>query len=74
MKEFHAYKNDDGTYKLEVIADYYEHNELKEAHVIFPRVNVVSDSLYLKPNGDLFRVEVLQELNEHEYEQYNIQL
>lgn len=56
MREFHAYRNEDGTYELEVIGEFYKDNELKEAHVVWPKVKVVSDSLVMKANGDLFTV------------------
>lgn len=58
MREFHAYRNEDGTYKLEVIVELYENDELKEAHVVWPKVSIVSDSLVIKASGDLFTVVV----------------
>ena len=56
MREFHAYRNEDGTYELEVIGEFYEGQELKEAHIVWPKVSIVSDSLVIKASGDLFTV------------------
>ncbi len=45
MKELHAYRNEDGTYKLEIVGECYDKGELIEAHVIYESVEINSTSL-----------------------------
>ena len=58
MKEMHAYRNDDGTYTLEVIAEILKNDELEEVKIVYPSVDVTSDEMFLKPTGELFRFEL----------------
>ena len=58
MKEIRAYKNEDGTYKLEVVVEYYDKGELMEAHVIYPRVKIESKDFVLKSHGELFSLTI----------------
>lgn len=58
MKEFHAYRNEDGTYKLEIIGEYYDKGELLEAHVIYERVKLESKDFVMKSRGELFSITV----------------
>jgi len=45
MKEIHAYLNDDGTYRLECIADTHIGGELMEAKIIYERVTLTIGAL-----------------------------
>lgn len=45
MKEIHAYLNDDGTYRLECIADAYIDGELMEAKIMYERAKLIIDAL-----------------------------
>ena len=58
MKEIHAYRNEDGTYKLEVVGEYYGKGELMEFHVIYERAKIESKDFVLKSHGELFSIEV----------------
>ena len=59
MKEMHAYRNDDGTYKLELVGEYYDNKgELMEAHVIYERVKCESKDFVMKSRGELFSITV----------------
>ena len=58
MKEIHAYRNEDGTYKLELIGDYYDNGELLEAHIVYKRVQIESRDFTLKSFGELFHVTI----------------
>lgn len=58
MKEIHAYRNEDGAYKLEIIGEYYDKGELLEAHVIYERVKLEPKDFVLKPFGELFAVTI----------------
>lgn len=58
MKEMHAYRNDDGTYKLELVGEYYDKGELMEAHVIYERVKLESKDLAMRSRGELFSINV----------------
>ena len=58
MKEIHAYKNADGTYKLELIGDFYDDGEMFEAHIVYERAKIESKDFMLKPFGELFTVTV----------------
>lgn len=58
MKEIHAYRNEDGTYKLEVVAECIDKGELLEARIIYPRTKIESKDFVLKPFGELFAVTI----------------
>lgn len=58
MKEIHAYRNEDGTYKLEVVMDYVDKGEQLEARIIYPRTKIESKDFVLKPFGELFAVTI----------------
>ena len=58
MKEMHAYRNEDGTYKLELVGEYYDKGELVEAHVIYERVKFESKDLVMRSRGELFSITV----------------
>ena len=45
MKEVHAYRNEDGTYKLEIVGEYCVNGELFEARVIYEKAKINSDGL-----------------------------
>jgi hypothetical protein len=61
MKEFHAYLNDDGTYKVETTVTTHYDGKSSSMHVTYPRVqltmNVLADLTsnklcIFKPRGD----------------------
>lgn len=58
MKEIHAYRNEDGTYKLEIVAECIDNGEQFEARVIYPRTKIESKDFVLKPFGELFAVTI----------------
>lgn len=58
MKEMHAYRNEDGTYKLEIVGEYYNKGELMEAHVIYERVKLESKDLVMRSRGEIFSITV----------------
>ncbi len=58
MKEIHAYRNEDGTYKLELIADFYDKGELVEARIIYESVRMESRDLVMRSHGELFSVSI----------------
>ena len=45
MKEIHAYNNNDGTYRLECIADTNINGEPMEAKIIYERAKLTIDAL-----------------------------
>ena len=45
MKEIHAYKNDDDTYRLECIADTHIDGELMESKIIYERATLTIGAL-----------------------------
>lgn len=45
MKEIHAYRNDDGTYRIEGIKEVYDGKELIDATVKFNRARISIDAL-----------------------------
>ena len=45
MKEIHAYRNEDGTYRLECIADTKIDGELREVQVVYARARLNIDAL-----------------------------
>ena len=64
IKEIHAYKNNDGTYHLECIADTYVDGELMEVKVIYERANLTIDALANPLLGTI--CELVVEENENE--------
>lgn len=58
MKEIHAYRNEDGTYKLEVVIEFLDKGELVEARVIYERTKIESKDFMIKPMGELFAVTI----------------
>ena len=58
VKEIHAYRNEDGTYKLELIGECYDNGELFDAHIIYGRVMIKSDDFMIKPFGELFALTI----------------
>lgn len=58
MKEIHAYRNEDGTYKLEIVAECDNNGERFEAHIVYPRTKIESRDFVLKPFGELFAVTI----------------
>ena len=58
MKEIHAYKNEDGTYKLELIADYYDKGKLIEARIVYDRARVDSNYFVVDSRGEIFSIVV----------------
>ena len=63
MKEIHAYRNEDGTYKLEIIADYIKNGELMEAHIIYESIEIKSNDFMLSPSGEIFTFVMNKENN-----------
>lgn len=64
MKEIHAYKNDDGTYRLECIADTHIDGELMEAKIIYERATLTIGALAGSSSGAI--CELIVEENENE--------
>jgi hypothetical protein len=58
MKEIHAYRNEDGTYKLEVVMECIDKGDPLEARIIYPRTKIEPKDFILKPFGELFAVTV----------------
>lgn len=58
MIEIHAYRNDDGTYRIEGISSTMENGELKDVVVRMPRANVTVDVLTQRDAGEIFSIEV----------------
>lgn len=58
MKEIHAYRNEDGTYKLEIVIEFLDKGELVEARVIYERTKIESEDFMIKPMGELFAVTI----------------
>lgn len=59
LREFHAHRNEDGTYKLEVVVEYYDKkSDLMEAHIVYPRTKIESKDFVLKSTGELFVVNI----------------
>ena len=58
MKEIHAYKNEDGTYKLEVVVELLDKGEPVEARVIYEHTKIESKDFMIKPMGELFAVTI----------------
>jgi hypothetical protein len=58
MKEIHAYRNADGTYKLELVGECYDKGELVEVHVVYERVKIKSKDFVMKSRGELFSITV----------------
>ena len=58
MKEIHAYRNEDGTYKLEVVIEFLDKGELVEAHVVYEHAKIESKDFMIKPCGELFEVAI----------------
>lgn len=58
MKEIHAYRNDDGTYKLEFVVEYYDNGELMDARVIYNRVKLESKDPVLRSRAQLFSITI----------------
>ena len=54
MKEIHAYRNEDGTYRVEIIADCDRNGELIEAHIIYEHTKIKSNDFVLSPCGEIF--------------------
>lgn len=53
MKELHAYRNEDGTYKLDIVADYYDKGEWNEVHVIYECVDIKNNGLTFDLNLEI---------------------
>lgn len=58
MKEIHAYKNDDGTYKLEIVVEYYDKGKLMEARVIYERAKLNAEDFVMRSRGKLFSMTI----------------
>lgn len=58
MKEIHAYRNEDGTYKLELVIEYIDNGEPIEARVIYERTKIETKDFMIKPFGELFALTV----------------
>lgn len=64
MKEIHAYRNEDGTYRLECIADTNINGELMEAKVVYERARLNIDPLVGLSSGTI--CELIVEENDDE--------
>lgn len=58
MKEIHAYRNEDGTYKLEVVVELLDKGEPVEARVIYEHTKIETKDFMIKPMGELFEVTI----------------
>jgi hypothetical protein len=58
MKEIHAYRNEDGTYKLEVVVELLDKGEPVEARVIYEHTKIELKDFMIKPMGELFEVTI----------------
>lgn len=54
MKEIHAYLNEDGTYKLVIIADCIKNGEPIEAQIIYESVEIKSNDFIMSTSGEIF--------------------
>ena len=58
MKEIHAYLNEDGTYRVEVVGCAMESGELKEVVIQIPHASVTVDALTKEDTDELFSITV----------------
>lgn len=65
MKEIHAYRNEDGTYRLECIAETYIGGELMEAKVVYGRAKLTIDALTSHSSGTICELVVEEDDNEN---------
>lgn len=70
MKEIHAYLNEDGTYRVEIIGevkhnivatDGYYSKETIESKTIVPRAKIQIDALIDHDSGEIFSIELNEE-------------
>ena len=61
MKEIHAYRNDDGTYRLECAVDTYVDRELMEAKIIYERAKLTIDPLVSSSSDTILELIVEEE-------------
>ena len=64
MKEFYAYQNDDGTYRLEIPIEAYDQNgTLLKGKSIVPRARLAIEALADISNGELHSIVIEEESN-----------
>lgn len=64
MKEIHAYRNEDGTYRVEGIGYALDNGVSKKVAVRIPRAKIDVEALVSKDSGEICLVEV----KENKYE------
>jgi hypothetical protein len=58
MKEIHAYRNEDDTYRVEGIGYAMDNGVSKEVAVRIPRAKIDVEALVNKDSGEIYLVEV----------------
>lgn len=58
MKEIHAYRNEDGTYRVEGIGYAMDSGVSKEVTVRIPRAKIDVEALTVKDSCEIYSVEV----------------
>jgi hypothetical protein len=58
MKEIHAYRNEDGTYRVEGIGLAMDNGVSKEVTVRIPRAKIDVEALATKDSGEICSIEV----------------
>lgn len=64
MKEIHAYKNEDGTYRIEGVSAMTDHGELKDVIIQIPRADLNINVLKSDNSKELFTLTVKENNNE----------
>ena len=64
MKEIHAYRNEDGTYRVEGIGCAMDNGASKDVTVRIPRAKIDVEALVSKGSGEIYLVEVKENNNE----------
>ena len=58
MKEIHAYRNEDGTYRVEGIGCAMDNGVSKEVVIIIPRAKVDVEALVVEGSKEIYSIEV----------------
>lgn len=58
MKEIHAYRNDDGTYRVEGIGLAMDNGVSKEVTIKIPRAKIDVEALAVEGSKEIYSVEV----------------
>lgn len=64
MKEIHAYRNKDGTYRVEGIGYAMDNGVSKEVAVIIPHAKIDVEALVTADSNEIYSIEVKENNNE----------